>query len=207
MDVSKTNDQKYILIESSCKDNNETQYLPADKPKSKPKLIEKRQGTLKYSVAHIQTNKDAKDYSVMVATDRSPGKKNWKPFIPAIPRDRITGIDVFKDSIAIVKRQNGRPGIEIYSFANSKAKEIIADETVYSMGPSANPEFDASSLRFSYSSPVTPQTTYELDTRTFSRKLLKQDEVRRYDPKLYVTERIFASASDGVRIPIGLVYR
>ncbi|MBA3724939.1 MAG: S9 family peptidase [Armatimonadetes bacterium] len=205
-------DHKYIFFGSGSTDNNELWFIPADQPNAKRKLIEKRQGKLKYSVEHrngtfyIHTNKDAKDYRVMTATPTAPGQKNWKPLIPAIPSGRITGVSVFNDFMMIGKRENGLPGIEIYDFKTKKRKAIPPDEKVYSMGGNVNREFDTKVFRYSYSSPLTPSSVYEIDVNTMKRKLLKRVEVLGgFNPKLYVTERVWASAPDGARIPIGLV--
>jgi oligopeptidase B len=207
-------DRRFIFFSSSCTDNNETWFIPADKPTQKAKLIEKRQGELEYDVDsrdrtfYIYTNKDAKNYRVMTVSIDNPGQKNWKQLIPSIPGGRINGITVFKNHMIISKRENGLPGIEIYDFKTRKRTNLPTDEEIYSLGGNVNREYDTKVYRYSYSSPITPSTVYEVDLTTLKRKRLKQEEVLGgFDPKLYATERTWAMAPDGKRVPIGLVYR
>lgn len=206
-------DKRFIFFTSSCTDNNEIWFLPADKPTQKAKLIEKRQGKLEYDVDsrgntfYVYTNKDAKNFRVMTTPIDSPGQKNWKPFIPTIPGGRINGITVFKNHMAISKRENGLPGIEIYDFKTKKRTNIPTDEQIYSIGGNVNAEYETGVFRYSYSSPITPSTVYEVDLTTLKRKKLKQEEVLGgYDSKRYTTERTWATAPDGKKVPIGLVY-
>ncbi|HZH97499.1 MAG TPA: prolyl oligopeptidase family serine peptidase [Fimbriimonadaceae bacterium] len=211
--MGRTRDEKFLIINIGSTDNNEVHVIPADKPILKPKLIEKRQGKLKYLIEHrdgtfyIRTNKDAPDYRVMTAPAATPSQRNWKPFIPAIPSGRIEGLHVFKDFLVLSKRENGMPGLQIQDFGG-KSREVPADEKIYSMGAGTNLEFDTDVFRYSYASPLTPASVYEVDVKTLERKLLKQDEVLGgFDPSLYTTERVYAEAPDGTKIPIGLTYR
>lgn len=212
--IGKTLDEKYLLIESSCAENDEVWFLDSAKPTGKFKLIEKRQGELEYSVEHreglfyLRTNKNNKDFEIMSVAVGSPGKKNWQPLIPTIPQGTITGMAIFKDHLVYGKRQDGLPGLAVYDFKSRTTKEIEGAETLYSMGFSNNPEFESDRFRYSYSSPITPPTVYELDLNTFAKKQLKQTEVLGgYDPTKYTTARIYASGLDGAKVPIGIVYR
>lgn len=212
--VGKSLDKKYLFIQSSCSENDEIWFLDSSKPTGKFKLIEKRQGELEYSVEHraglfyLRTNKNNKDFEIMTTAVATPGQKNWKSLIAPIPNGTVTGLQVFKDHLVYGKRENGLPGLSIYDFKTAKKKDVPTSEKIYSIGFGGNSEFETSKFRYSYSSPLTSASVYELDLGTFQSKLLKQTEVLGgYDPKLYVTERIFATAPDGKRVPIALVYR
>jgi len=212
--VGKSLDKELLFIQSSCSDNDETWFLGANNPKGKFKLIEKRQGKLQYDVAHhngqffIRTNKNAKDFEIMSTSVSEPGQKHWKPFIPAIPKGMISGFSAFKDYLVYSKRENGLPGIAIYDFATKKTRVIETSEALFSISGSTNAEYDTKQYRYSYASPLTPQSIYEIDLKSFEKKLLKQTEVLgEYDASLYAMERTYATAPDGTRVPIGLIYR
>jgi oligopeptidase B len=212
--VDKSLDKKYIFIQSSCAENDEVWYVESAKPKNKFKLIEKRQGELEYSVEHrdglfyIRTNKENKDFEIMTAPVGSPSKRNWKPLVAPIPQGTITGLQVFKDHMVYGKRQDGLPGLSVYDFQTRNTRDIPTSEKIYSIGFGANSEFDTDKFRYSYSSPLTSSSVFEVDLNNFQAKLLKQTEVLGgFDSKLYTTERIYATAPDGKRVPIALVYR
>jgi oligopeptidase B len=115
---------------------------------------------------------------------------------------------LFKDFAVVSERQAASPQLRIIDMRTGLAHRIEFPESVYDASVRENPEFDSPTLRFIYSSPVTPSTTYDYDMATGSRKLLKRTEVPGgYDPNAYQTERTFATATDGTKVPISLVYR
>ncbi len=212
--INKSLDKKFLFIQSSCSENDETWFLDSSKPTGKFKLIEKRQGELEYNVEHrdglfyIRTNKDNKDFEVMTTSVAKSSKRNWKPLIPPIPSGTITGMLVFKDHLIYSKRENGLPGLSVHDFKNGRTRDILTGEQIYSIGNGANAEFDTVNFRFNYFSPLTSSTVYEINLNTFESKVLKQTEVPGgYDPKLYATERVYATAPDGNKVSIVLVFR
>jgi oligopeptidase B len=212
--VDKSLDKKYIFIQSSCSENDEVWYLDAKKPRDKFKLIEKRQGELEYSVEHrdgefiIRTNRDNRDFEIMATPVSRVGKKNWSKLIPAQAGETITGFQVFKNHLVYSKRSDGLPSLTVYDFATRNPRKVPTAELLCTIGLSANSEFDTTKVRYSYSSPITSASVFELDLKTMASKLLKQTEVPGgYDPKLYGVDRIYANAPDGKRVPIGIVYR
>jgi oligopeptidase B len=159
---------------------------------------------LEYSVQHrngefyIRTNKRNKDFEIMVAPVGNPGQRNWKPLIPAQPKSTITGMQVFKDYLVYSKRENGLPSLTVYDFATLNPRNIPSSESMYSIGFGANAEFDSTQFKYSYSSPTTSASVFEMDLTKMKSKLLKQTEVLGgYDPKLYAVERVVATAPDG----------
>lgn len=212
--IGRSLDDQFLAIQSSCSDNNETWVLAAAKPSGKFKLVEKRQGKLKYQMEHrdgqfyIRTNKNAKDFEIMTTSIASLGQKNWKPFIPTIPGGTISGLAVFKNHLVYGKREKGLPGVVVYDLATGKSRDIPAAERLYSIGFGTNAEFDTTTFRYNYSSPLTPASVFEIDLKSFKTKLLKQTEVLGgYDPSLYAMDRVYATTPDGTAVPIGLIYR
>ncbi len=212
--VGKSLDKKYLFIRTGCSDNDEVWFLDSSKPSGKFKLVEKRQGELEYSVEHregqfyIRTNKNAKDFEIMTTPVTSPGKRNWKSLIAPIPNGTVTGMQIFKDQLVYGKRENGLPSLSVFDFKTQKSKDIPTPEAISAIGFGANSEFETQKFRYSYSSPLTSSSVYELDFSSFQSKLLKQTEVLGgYDPKLYAVDRIFATAPDGKKVPIALIYR
>jgi oligopeptidase B len=212
--VGKSLDRRYLFIRSRCSENDETWFMDSSTPTGKFRLIEKRQGELEYSVQHrdgtfyIRTNKNNKDFEVMTASVRSPGMTGWKPFIAPIAGGTITGLVVFQDHLVYSKRQDGLPGIAIYDFGSKATRDVPSGEAIYSLGLAGNAEFSTTKLRYSFSSPITSQSVFEIDMDTFSTRLLKQTEVLGgFDPSLYSSERLYATAPDGARVPIAVVYR
>jgi len=212
--IGRSLDKKLLFIESSSAENDEVWFVEASKPGGKFKLIEKRQGELEYSVEHregrliLRTNKNHKDFEIMTAPMDRPGKANWMPLIPPIASGTISGMQVFKNHLVYAKRENGLPGLTVYDFKTGTSRDIPSAEAIYSIGFGPNGEFDTVRFRYSFSSPVTPASVFEIDLQSFQTTLLKQTEVLGgYDPNLYATDRIFATAPDGVEIPIALVYR
>jgi oligopeptidase B len=211
---SRSKDGKYIFLNSGSFDNNEVRYIPADNPTAAGKVIQKRTGEVKYSAEHrdgkfyIHTNKNSKDFEIMVAPVSSSAMSNWKPFYGPLTGGSISGFSVFKNHMVISKRQNGLPALEIFDFKSAKGRDVPVSESLYSIGGHTNEEFDTAKFRYSYSSPVTSQTIFELDLNSLKSTVLKQTEVLGgFNPKLYTTERIYATAPDGEQIPIGLVYK
>ncbi len=211
---SRSLDGKYIFIDSSSYKNTESWFIPADKPASKPVLISKRQGEVKYSVTHrdgtfyIRTNKEAHDFSIMTTPVAAPGIDNWKSFYGPIKNGSIAGFQVFKNHMVIQKREDGLPAIDVFDFRTGKSRPIPTSEHIYTISGYTNAEYDTNIFRYTYASPLTSATILALDLDSIKSTVLKQIEVLGgYDPSKYETKRIYATAPDGERIPIGLVYR
>ena len=150
----------------------------------------------------------AKNFKIVTAPTGSTSRKEWKDWIAHRDDVFIEGFELFDGFTAIAERSDGLERLRVLRATDGKTSEYVkADEPAYSMGLSVNAEPDTTWLRYSYTSMTTPGTTYELNTRTGERKLLKRDPVLGYDPDKYVTERVWATARDGVKVPVSLVYR
>ena len=157
---------------------------------------------------YIRTNKGAKNFRVVTAPIEDPSEKNWQPFIAHNPRIKIDGISFFAGHSVVSERESGLTYLRVIDMKSNASHRIATDEADYSLFLSTNPEFNTSTIRFSYQSMVTPSSVYDYDMRTRKRTLLKQQEVLGgYDPKRYQAKRVWATARDGTKVPVSLVYR
>ncbi len=213
--VGKTRDKKVIFLQSSAKTSDEFRWISADLPKSDWKIVLPREENHQYSVDHygdkfyIRTNKNAENYRVVTASMADTSEKNWKNFIPHNPNILIEGISFFKGISIVSEVENGLEYLKIVDMNGKKNDYRIATpEAVYAMGLSGNPEFDTPTIRYSYQSMITPASTYEFDLSSKSSKLLKQQEVLGgYDKTKYETSRAWATARDGVKVPLSVVMK
>jgi oligopeptidase B len=212
--LGKTRDRKYLSLSLGSTDTWETRFLAADQPRGMFKTVLPRAKGHKYSVDHregvfyIRTNKDAKNFRVVTAPVSDPSPKNWKDFVPAKADVLIEGVDLFKNHVVVIEKHQGLNHFRIHDFAEGGWHEVAFPEAVYSAFPGGTPEYDTKTWRFSYQSMITPSTVYDYDFATQERKLLKQQEVLGgYNPKGYITERLWVTARDGVKVPISIVYK
>ena len=212
--TGRSRDKAVIFLELYSKTSTEVRYLPANDPNASLKVILPRQPEHEYDVDHrgdlfyIRTNKGAKNFRIVTAPVSDPSEKNWKEFIEHRPAVKLDAISLFADHAVLSEWENGLQHLEIVDFKTNKRKRIQFLEPVYSAGLSANREFNTSVVRYSYNSLVTPNSTFDYDMNNGKSTLLKQTEVPGgFDRTNYTSERVFATASDGTRIPMSLVYR
>jgi oligopeptidase B len=216
MGIGRTRDDRYICIEVDSTVSGETRCAPAADPKVFT-VLAPRERDVEYSADHhggrwvIRTNAPGKDgkpapnYKVVTAPSDSASRAQWTDWVPHRDDVFIEGIELFDGFAAIAERSEG---LERIRLLKSGGDEFVkADEPAYAMGLSVNSEADTPWLRYTYTSLTTPSTTYEVNTTTGERRLLKQQPVIGYDPSKYVTERVWVTARDGAKIPVSLVYR
>jgi len=212
--VGRTRDKAVILLGAYSKTSNEFRYIPANDPDAAWKMILPRQADHEYDVDHrgdlfyIRTNKGAKNFRVVTAPVSDPSEKNWQEFVAHRPAVKIEDVNLFADHAVLSEWENGLEQIEIVNFKNNQRHRIAFPEPVYSAGISNNREFNTTVLRYNYQSLSTPSSVFDYDMNTRAAKLLKQTEVPGgFDKNNYKTERVFATASDGTKIPMSVVYR
>lgn len=209
----RSRDGKYIFLDSNAKTMDEYRVVPADDPTAKPVVILSREEGHEYSVDHyegdfyIRTNRGAENYRVVRVPVSDPSEKNWKEFIAHDPAVMIEDIDFFKGWAVVSELENGLEYLRVIDLENGGSKRIETPESVYTMGMAGgNVEFETDSIMFRYGSMITPNSTYEYDFKSGKRTLLKQQEVLGgYDKSQYETERVWAAARDGVKVPISIV--
>jgi len=210
----RTRDNAIIFLESASKTSTEVLYIPADKPASELKVVIPRAAEHEYDVDHrgnlfyIRSNKNAKNFRVVTAPVDDPSEKNWKEFIPHKLAVKIENFTLFSDHAVVSEWENGLQQLEIVDLKTNKHNRIQFPEPVYSAGLNANRVFNTSVVRYSYNSLVTPNSVFDYDMNTGKSTLLKQTEVPGgFDRTNYKSERVFATASDGTKIPMSMVYR
>lgn len=214
LDLGTTKDRRYLVLNMASTDTWEARVLPADQPKGAFRPVLGREKGHKYSLEHregtffIRTNRGAKDFRIVTAPVEDPSPRAWKPFVPAQAGVLVEGLDLFRDFAVVSEKREGLNRFRVHSFQDGSWREVGFPEAAYSAFPGGTPDFEARAWRFSYQSMVTPPTVYELDVATLQRRVLKQQEVLGgYDPASYATERLWATARDGARVPISIVYR
>jgi oligopeptidase B len=212
--VGKTRDKAVIILGSYSKTSTEARYIPANNPNAEWKIILPRQKDHEYDVDHraglfyIRTNKGAKNFRVVTAPVSDPSEKNWKEFITHRPAVKIENIDTFADHAVLSEWENGLQHIEIVEFKSKKRHRVAFPEPVYAAAPTSNAEFNTTVLRYNYQSLTTPSSVFDYDMNSRQATLKKQTEVPGgFDKNNYKAERVFATAADGTKVPISLVYR
>jgi oligopeptidase B len=203
-----------IFIGSYQTVSTEYRMLDASKPEGEFVLIEPRSRDHEYSVTdfgdklYIVTNLEAKNFRLMEAPVKSPGRKNWKEVIAHRPETLLEGVEMFKDFMVLEERTNGLSMLRIRKQSTGEEHYVNFGEAAYTTYLSTNREFDTDKLRYGYSSMTTPWSTFEYGMATKERTLLKEQPViGTFKKENYTTERIMATATDGTKVPISIVYR
>ncbi|HJP94441.1 MAG TPA: S9 family peptidase [Pyrinomonadaceae bacterium] len=212
--TGRSRDNAVIFLGSYSKTSTEFRYLLASAPNSELKVILPRQPEHEYDVDYrnnlfyIRTNKGAKNFRIVTAPVTDPSEKNWKEFVAHRPAVKVEGIDLFADHAVLSEWENGLQQLEVIDFKTNKRRRVEFPEPVYSVFLSANHDFNTNVVRYSYNSLVTPDSVFDYDMNTGKSVLLKQTEVPGgFDRMNYKSERVFATASDGTKIPMSMVYR
>lgn len=212
--LSKTKSKKYIIMQLLSKITTENHFLSADNPLEKFNLIQPRIHGIEYYVDnhndkfYIMTNDNAKNFKLMEVPINSPLKENWKEIIPHRDSVKIDDFELFNNYLIAYERRRGLKEIRIMDLNSKEVHYIDFPEPVYNYRKGENPNFYSNKLRFIYESLITPKSVYDYVMYTKEKKLLKQDEVLGdYKPDIYQSERIFATAKDGVKIPISIAYK
>ncbi|MCB0762015.1 MAG: S9 family peptidase [Flavobacteriales bacterium] len=212
--VYKTKSRKYIMIGSWQTLSSEYRFLDADNPNGEWTVVQPRERDLEYRVSHygddfyITTNLNARNFRLMKTPVATPGKSHWTEMIAHREDVLLEGIEIFKDFLIIEERKDGLSQIRIQKWDGSEDYYMEFQDPAYTAYVGYNPEFDTHTLRYGYTSLTTPSSTYEYDLLARERTLLKQQEVvGGFSPDEYVSERIYATAADGTKVPVSLVYR
>jgi oligopeptidase B len=214
LSLYKTKDKSTILISLGSKDESELWLIDANKPEQKPSLLKKRSKNFEYYLeSHgdsyfIWTNDKAINFKIMTVLKSNPAYQNWKEFLPYNENIKINSIEPFKNYLVIHERAGGFTKMKIYHFSDKSVQYIDFPEKVYSYYSNSNPDFNSDKIRITYTSLITPSTVFDIDMISKKFELLKETPVLGgYDKTKYESLQIFATAKDGTKIPISLVYK
>jgi len=213
--VYKTKSHKYLVIGSYNTVSSEFRIISADNPFGEWKIIQPRERDLEYSLAHyedhfyIQTNKDdATNFKLMKTPVDKTEKENWVDVIPHREDTLLEDVSIFKEYLVIEERTNGLNRIRIKRWDGTEDYYLPFDEETYSVGVYANPEFDTETIRYSYNSMTTPVSVIDFNMKDQSKDVKKEQEILggKFDKNNYKSERVWATARDGKKVAISLVY-
>lgn len=214
-DIFKTKSDKFLMIASHQTMSTEFRYLDANNPEGEWKILQKRERGHEYSADHfgdnffIVTNDKAKNFRLMKTPVNETGKENWEEVIPHRKDVLLEGIEMFRDYLVVAERKNGLNQLRVIQWKDKKEHYIEFKDPAYMAYAFDNPEFDTDKLRFAYSSMTTPYTVFDYNMKSGERIQRKQQEVvdPNFSPDNYVSERIYATARDGVKVPVSIVYK
>ncbi len=228
MEVERSRSKDFLFLTIASHTTSEVRFLRADQPHSDFQIIAPREDNHEYYVGHhpgpagdgaggvfyIRTNSGGRTFRLMSAPVSGFRRESWQETIPNRPEVMLAAAEIFKTHLVLFEREGGLPFLRLVDLASAAPAFLAAShriefaEPAYNASIGENPEFDATHLRFQYESFVTPRSIFDYDVRTRERILRKQQPVLRgYDPAQYVSERLHATASDGTRVPLSVVYR
>jgi oligopeptidase B len=214
IEVGKTRDKQFLVLGIEAKDTAEMRYLRADHPESAFAVVTPRRKGHRYYIDHreglfyIRTDRDGVNFSVVTAPDSDPAEQNWKVWLPHRKDTLVNDLDLFQDFAVTIERGGAADHLRIYNFTQKTWSEIAVPEKVYAASPSVNVEYATPTYRYNYQSFVTPSSVYDYDVATGRSTLLKRQEVLGgYDATQYASERLWATARDGTKVPVSIVYK
>jgi oligopeptidase B len=211
--------EAWVHISSASKVTSEEHLIPAADPRQPLRTVQPREQGVEYDVTHaptpdddrfvILTNADdAVNFKLMSVRTADLGRAHWEELVPHRADVKLEGVTAFAGHLVRYERREGVRRIVVTPYGDAPERELGMPEEVYDTGPATNAEFDTTTLRFSYTSLVTPGTVFDEDVATGERTLLKTTEVLGgHEPTDYTTGRLWATAGDGTRVPISYVHR
>ncbi len=212
--INKSKSEKYIFINSGYTQNYETQFISADRPEDKPQIIAPREPGFYYTVEnfgdsfYIRTNyKDALNFKLVSAPVNNFSRSNWHDVIPHRDNALLEGFDVFKNYLVLSERTEGIAKIRIIGWHNGVDKHIAFEEPTYVSELDYNPELNTDIVRIDYSSMVTPYSVIDYNMNTGERTVRKVQPVIGYNKDEYISEYKWATARDGAKVPVSILYK
>ncbi len=221
--VGRTKDGEYVAVEMHSRVTSEVRVVPAGRPETEPRTVLPRSQGIEYGIEHHQgtfivlTNDEAENFRVVATPAGNPSRHDWSELIPHRAEVRIDGVDVFSGHVVTYERRQGIARIRVIALPEDGPRWdrelpegylVPCPESPSSSWGGPNPEFTSTTLRYEYSSLVTPRSVYDLDLDSAVATLRKRQQVLGgYDPQRYVTERLWAAAPDGTEVPMSIVSR
>jgi oligopeptidase B len=212
--VGRTRSRAWLVLGAGSLTTSEARVLPAGDPFGSFRTLAPRVHDQEYDVDHhggdfyFRVNDTGRNFRLVKAPLDSPGRESWTEVVPHRPEVMLEGVDLFEGFYVLLEREKGLPRLRVVGFGSGAVQDIPFPEPAYSAFPGPNLEFETRKYRYSYESLVTPRSILDYDVDTRASLLLKEQPVLGgYDRTLYASERLFASAPDGVRLPLSIVYR
>jgi oligopeptidase B len=216
VEIAKSKSRKYLAIESGSTLTTEYQILEADNPDGKFRIFQKRVRGLEYSINHygdsfyIMTNADkATNFKLMKTLETATSKENWTEIVAHRSDVLLEDIEIFKDFLVLEERSNGLNKIRIMPWSGEGEYYLPFESETYTANTGTNVDFDTDVLRYSYQSMTTPSSVIDYNMKTKTKEIKKEQQVLggKFDKKNYTEERVWATAKDGTKVPISMVYR
>jgi oligopeptidase B len=220
--VARARTGRWLMVTSASKITSEVWLVDAEDADAPPRVVEPRAQGHEYHVEHhtgpggdhlfVLTNRDAaENFALAVTPTASPGREHWSTVIPHRADVRLDDVDAFENHLVVSERAEGLERLRVLPLDDDcmvgDGTTIPTEESVASIWIGGNPEFDTSLVRYGYTSLVTPLSSYDYDVTTGESSLVKRQPIAGYEPSQYATERLWAIAGDGTRIPISVVWR
>ncbi len=215
INLEKSKNNKFIIITSASTMSSELRIVDAAKPTDAFRIFQPRMKDVLYSIMPLSdkfmilTNKDnATNFKLMECSFKNTAESNWKDVIPAKKDVLLEGCTEFKNFLVVSERQNGLAKLRVMNLVDKTDYYIPFEDAAYSASIGANPEYNTSTFRYEYTSLTIPNSTYDYNLVSRQKELKKQQEViGGYNSDDYITERLYATANDGTKIPISIVYK
>jgi oligopeptidase B len=212
--VTRSRSGDFLFASSRSFTTSETRYLRADRPEGAWTVLRAREHDHEYDVDHggdaffIRTNAGGRrNFRLVTVPVADPRPDRWTELLPHRAEVMLEDVDVFARHYVVTEREDGLLRLRVTERVSGEAHHIEFPEPTYDLSPEPNLVYDTPVYRFRYQSFVTPSSVFDYDMATRRLILRKRTEVRGYEPTRYRSERLFATASDGTRIPISLVSR
>jgi len=208
----RTKSKDYVILESESKLATEVRLVDARHPKAPPILVAPRSDKHEYYVEQagkqlfIRTNDKGSNFRIVTAPLKTPGREHWRELRAQDPDVMIEEMTAFEDVLALEVREEGLPHLELMDHKGKKTTRIALPDPVYEVGFEQNPEYDTKQIRYAYQSLAVARSVYSYDLAKNTSTLLKEDPVPGgFDRNNYITERVFAVAKDGTKVPVSIV--
>jgi len=214
LSLFKTRSRRFLGIDLSSHTTSEVRYFDQENPEAGWRLLAPRRQDVEMTFDHhsdflyVLTNEEARNFRLMRVPIATPERERWEEVVPHREEVKLDGVDLFRRHLVLTLRSGGLRRLRIRDLESGEEHEVAFDDPAYTVHLQGNPEHDTGVVRFAYTALVTPLSVYDYDMASRERTLRKRTEVLGgYDPERYRCERIEATAADGVRVPMSLVYR
>ena len=216
VEIAKSKSKKYLAIESGSTLTTVYRILNADNPDGKFEIFQKRIRGVEYSINHykdsfyIMTNADdAENFKLMKTPETATSKENWKEVLAHREDVLLEDIEIFANYLVVEERSNGLNKIRIMPWSGEGEYYLPFESETYTAYTTTNVDFDTEILRYGYQSLATPSSVIDFNMRTKEKEIKKEQQVLggKFDKNNYTEERVWATATDGTKIPISMVYR